>query len=300
MKTTETPIETSIHELEKYLALAQNANLAEILMVGEKRKKEGEVMKQKWWEWGKTWDEYRARRGAYDTLCTKREKKQHKHLEKIGYFGRNGMPKKKFLHEFAQTAILYDDKLVAWSSEKTEIKWLDAVLTHLREWPKEWVTLKLRDNNLWPDWAKYLAEALEKTWWLRAWVMLDLYNNNLWPDWAKYLAEALEKTWWLKEWVTLKLRSNNLWPDWAKYLAEALEKTWWLRAWVTLELRSNNLWPDWAKYLAEALEKSWWLKAWVTLNLWWNWNNLWPDWVKYLAEAIEKTGWYPKWARVNL
>jgi hypothetical protein len=50
MKTTETPIETSIHELEKYLALAQNANLAEILTVGEKRKKEGEVMKQKWWE----------------------------------------------------------------------------------------------------------------------------------------------------------------------------------------------------------------------------------------------------------
>jgi len=107
MNTVETPIEISIHELEKHLTPSQNANLVKILEIGEEWKKEGEELKQERWEHGKT-DNYRFLWKLFSQLKDQWEVSQMVKLDKIGYFSRSTQVKNKFVNEFVEDYIIYD------------------------------------------------------------------------------------------------------------------------------------------------------------------------------------------------
>ncbi len=178
-----------------------------------------------------------------------------------------------------------------WISDKDQ-DWL------LELKPKEWESLILLINKLWPEWAKQIAEnwkTLEKRTWL------SLISNNLWPEWAMWISKME-----LKEWSRLGLASNKLWPKWANWISKMkFEK------WVSLWLADNNLWLEWAEEIsnielqenmrldlscnnfwdkwADIIKNNLKLKPWVELDLSNNWITKWK--INELKEWAEKNGW---------
>jgi hypothetical protein len=47
--------------------------------------------------------------------------------------------------------------------------------------------LNLEGNNIWTEWAKALAQAIEKAGWLKMWSILDISANNIWIYWKAAL-----------------------------------------------------------------------------------------------------------------
>ena len=134
--------------------------------------------------------------------------------------------------------------------------------------------ISLANNNLGPEGAKHIAEALKENTSV-TWIFLD--NNNLGPEGAKHIAEALKEN---TSVTTIYLDNNNLGPEGAKHIAEALKEN---TSVTSIYLDNNNLGPEGAKYIAEALKENTSI-TWISLFN----NNLGPEGAKYIAEALKE------------
>ena len=195
-------------------------------------------------------------------------KENHQKLEEIWFFTRWRKKQEKFITEYLKDISRYEE-ITKEEYDRDLISREELKKSGFREW----VTLDLRYNEIWDDWAKAISEME-----LKKWVCLDLGWNEIWPKWAKALSEME-----LKEWVTLDLGWNEIWAEWAKALSE-ME----LKEWVTLELGNNEIWAEWAEALSE-IE----LKEWVALNL--GWNKIWDEWAKAISKMELK-----EWVTLDL
>ena len=128
----------------------------------------------------------------------------------------------------------------------------------------------LSNNNLGPEGAKHIAEALKLN---TSVTSISLVNNNLGPEDAKHIAEALKQN---TSVTSISLVNNNLGPEDAKHIAEALKAN---TSVTDIYLSNNNLGPEGAKYIAEALKENTSI-TWISLFN----NNLGSEQGKCLAE----------------
>ena len=202
-------IQDLIEWLKQYMTTDQNADLEKILSIGKKWKEEWEQKEREFREINdrKTFVQQIL---SYPKKKQKREEENKKILEEIWYHKMNLMEKKKFEEAFIEDLILYIEYPEIEQKEVNEITLDD----FKKSWLKDWSTFNLVWTDIWANWAKAIAEMLEKTGWLKAWSTLNLWWNEIWDDWALAIAESIEKTWWLKDWSTLYIRLNKIWDDW--------------------------------------------------------------------------------------
>ena len=260
--------EKLITPLHETLSEEGKKNLADILTFWD-------ALKEKWAEARKKfWSQYdrgqfllqlrHAKKGREELI-----KGNHQKLEEIWFFTRWKKKQEKFITEYLK-ALSYYKEIV----EKRWQKYEEITLEEVQESGfREWVSLNLRNNKIWDEWAKEISrmELKEK-------IILSLGYNEIWAEWAKALSKME-----LKEWVTLYLERNEIWSEWA----EALSKME-LKEWVTLNLERNEIWDEWAKALSK-ME----LKEWVTLDL--GDNEIWDEWAKAFSNMELK-----EWVTLDL
>ncbi len=311
---------------------SQNANLVNVLVVGEKRKEEGDRLEREWWD-RCDGNEFRSRQKHYPYLVELWKMKYHKELRSLWYFTRSEQARQKFLQEFAMKMIIYDRDLYnKWNviqHSSTEIKSLSATFQYLRRnrkmpqlvnlenksltdesikvlmeaytqqwWLSVWGSLELSRNSFTTVWAKHISDMIEKTWWLKAWSNILLEGNSIADEGVTMIFEAINKSWWLCRWSVLDVGSTRMSDEGVKSFSKMLIETGWLREWVWVNFGNNLIGYEWVESIVEALEATWWLREWVKLSF--EDCGISDQWVKVLVDCLIRTWWIPNWAHVDL
>ena len=141
------------------------------------------------------------------------------------------------------------------------------------------IELVIPQNNIGPNGAIYLAEALQqdKTFTtFTALKILDIGQNNIQDEGAKALAEALKTN---RTLTSLNIFINNIGVEGASAIAEALQQNTTL---TSLNIGQNNIQGEGAIALAEALKTN---ESLTTLDIYG--NEIGPDGASAIAEALK-------------
>ncbi len=98
--------ESQINTLEEYMLPSQKANLAEILIMGEKWKEEGERLEEHRWE-RFSGEDFRKRCQGYESLLKQREEENKVILRAFKYDEWAPQTKRKFLEMYVNDLLIY-------------------------------------------------------------------------------------------------------------------------------------------------------------------------------------------------
>ena len=297
-----------IQGLEKYLSKGSKEELNQVLAFWEKYKKEGEEMKNKFWECRTR----RHNREDYESFGYV----EHGKLEIENLIGQYERSKKKFLRKLSPDEkkmiesfdeitrkrffkeYLHDRILYSWNSKKPIQReeliryscWsLDNWLLSVKKNIKPWAMIDLRGYDA--EKIEKIAKELKDI--LQPWMKVDLRNVPCWLEWLEILAKEWKDS--LQPWMCLLLSGNKLWAEWIEILAKEWKNS--LKLWMTIVLTGNNLWAEWIKILAKEWKNS--LQPWMAIYL--TKNNLGNEGIKILAKERKDSlkQWMTIWLKCN-
>ncbi len=317
-----------IQPLQEHMTPSQNANLVQILEMGQVWKEEGERLEMERWTSGAyNGRNFSNRLRSLEWLLSLRQKEYEAVLTSINYFERGKSSQQKFIKEYVEDYLIYYTPYSP-SGYIRDLRYSE-IITQPDLIVANRNSITLDTEDVWCEWVKYVCDLIERTWWFREWIHVNLSQSNMRFDSVEFLSQTILNTWGLQRWVKLWLDFAKLSSEWFTKLAESICKTWWLREWVeislfgtymsvmcgitiakmirdinwlkkwvSLDLTRNHIKDTWTIAIAEAIKETWGLPEWVLLNL--SGNQIWSQGVIAIIEAIEHTGGLQPWVDVNL
>ncbi len=298
MTTPETPIETSITQLEEHMTPSQNADLVQILEVGEELKKRGQELGEYWWK-RNSWEVFRNRCEKYGTLFEQRKELYSNELDSISYNSRSSQLKQKFQDEFLFEYVIYDTNCIASPSSIDDlVVGYNVIMGEFEKTGRLPAQMILKDEHISKNKFKNLINILTAQWWIGWWMRLVLSKTPIYNSWIELLAKMIEATWWLWRGSKLGLEMCEFGDEWLKSLCDAIANTWWLREWVGISALGNDFSPEWMINFNTLLWPTRWISKGGILEI--GWEHLDDKWIKIFCDAVVNSGGIKEWVYLNL